>query len=222
LLPTYPMAAAQSAHTVRTRVVLSKDRPSSRPSTRDGTEPRFIRPDASGVVAGQIEDDGRLPTSPFTRPLDPEPYLEMEVSTQSHPVLEQPDPVTTVEVAREQERLRTRLFRAANTVPRRLGRGTGSGIEHEEASDVAMAKLIESLADFTEAEPTPKELKWVGVVVSQPEVGACLLIGTWLRKDFRVTTPVEQIFQREDGLFVQTTAKSRYFVKHAGDVYQMR
>jgi len=219
------MAAAQSAHTVRTRVVLAKDRPSSRPSTRAGTEPRFIRPDASGVVAGQIEDDGRLPTSPFTRPLDAEPYLEMEVSTQSRPVLEQPeqpDPVTTVEVAREKERLRTRLFRPANTVPRRLGRGTGSGMEHEEASDVAMAKLIESLADFTEAEPTPKELKWVGVVVSQPEIGACLLIGTWLRKDFRVTTPVEQMFQRDDGLFVQTATKSRYFVKHAGDVYQMR
>lgn len=266
----------------RTRVVLSKNRPSSRAGTeprdtRVATEPRGVRAvteprrprAASVVVSGTIDDDARL-TAQFARPVDPteateaqaardsDPYLEMDVSTEpdhpklrtdsvfatmpvptvpSVPTVTVDDPITEIDdpITAPQDRVSRQLVK---TVPRRLGAGSGTeraivdqprqtttpANPHaiEESSDAAMQRLIESLSDFTDAEPTPKELKWVGVVVSRPEVGASLLIGTWLRKDFRVTTPVAQLFEREDGVLVQTAAKTRYFVKHAGDVYLVR
>ena len=45
------------------------------------------------------------------------------------------------------------------------------------------------------------------------------MIGTWLCPEFRVTSPVAKIVERDDGVLVQTATKSRYFVKPAGDAY---
>jgi hypothetical protein len=58
--------------------------------------------------------------------------------------------------------------------------------------------------------------------VSPPEVGASLLIGTWLRPEFRVTSIVTRVAPKNDGVLVQTASKSYYFVKPAGDVYLVR
>ena len=63
---------------------------------------------------------------------------------------------------------------------------------------------------------------WLGVVLSPPEVGAALVIGTWLRPEFCVTSPVMQIAERPEGVLVQTVTSSRYFVKHGGDTYLVR
>ncbi|HEY5922657.1 MAG TPA: hypothetical protein VIV11_13340 [Kofleriaceae bacterium] len=63
---------------------------------------------------------------------------------------------------------------------------------------------------------------WLGVVLSTPEVGAALVIGTWLRPEFCVTSPVMHVVPRAEGVLVQTLTNSRYFVKHGGDVYLVR
>jgi hypothetical protein len=70
--------------------------------------------------------------------------------------------------------------------------------------------------------PRPSRLQWLGVVLSKPEVGAALMIGTWLRPEFCVTSPVMHVFPRGDGLLVQTTTKSLYFVGPDGDTYLVR
>jgi hypothetical protein len=62
-------------------------------------------------------------------------------------------------------------------------------------------------------------ITWLGVVVSPPELGASLMIGTWLRPEFRVTSPIVRIVQRKDGVVVQTESETLYFAKHAGDTY---
>ena len=207
LLPTYPMASAQSAHTVRTRVVLSKKRPDTRAVTQ-------LRPSvASGEItsADVLDDDARLPTSPFTPTLparDSDPYVEMELSTEPR------EPLTLVDEPSAR--------RLVKTVPRRLGVGSGPERAIEEDSDAQIAQLVETLNTAAVPEPSARDLKWIGVVVSPPLIGASLLIGTWLRPDFRVTTPVASIFERDDGVLVETEAKSRYFVKHSGDVYSVR
>lgn len=65
-------------------------------------------------------------------------------------------------------------------------------------------------------------MPWVGIVCSAPEVGACLVIGTYEAPEFRVTSPVSRIFPREGGVLVQTTTKSRYFVEDSGNAYLVR
>jgi hypothetical protein len=70
--------------------------------------------------------------------------------------------------------------------------------------------------------PRPSRLQWLGVVLTQPELGAALMIGTWLRPEFCVTSPVTQVVRRGDGKLVQTLTKSLYFVGPAGDTYLVR
>jgi hypothetical protein len=100
-----------------------------------------------------------------------------------------------------------------------------------ELSTARVVKMIEALTpkQSTRAEtqingpaPRPSMLEWLGVVLTQPEVGAALMIGTWLRPEFRVTSPITHVFPRGDGVLVQTTTKSRYFVGPSGDTYLVR
>lgn len=101
-----------------------------------------------------------------------------------------------------------------------------------ELSTQRVVKMLESLSEAsassrkqTEANgpaPRPSMLQWLGVVLTQPEVGAALMIGTWLRPEFRVTSPVARVFARGDGVLVQTITKSRYFVGPNGDTYLVR
>jgi hypothetical protein len=73
--------------------------------------------------------------------------------------------------------------------------------------------------DGTVPERRRARITWLGVVVTPPELGASLMIGTWLRPEFRVTSPVTRVVPRHDGVLVQTSSKTCYFVKHAGDTY---
>jgi hypothetical protein len=83
----------------------------------------------------------------------------------------------------------------------------------------------------TDAATAPREaarpriagrVTWLGIVLSPPQVGAALVIGTWLRPEFRVTSPITRVFPREGGMLVLTATNSRYFVMHAGDTYLIR
>jgi hypothetical protein len=68
----------------------------------------------------------------------------------------------------------------------------------------------------------PAHLSFLGTATAQPQVGACLVIGASSRKDFCVTSPVTHVFDRDDGVIVQTATKSRYFVEKSGDAYLIR
>jgi hypothetical protein len=102
-----------------------------------------------------------------------------------------------------------------------------------ELSTARVVKMLETLTEeapkstrvATEPNgpaPRPSMLQWLGVVLTQPEVGAALMIGTWLRPEFCVTSPVTHVFARGDGVLVQTLTKSRYFVGPDGDTYLVR
>ncbi len=109
----------------------------------------------------------------------------------------------------------------------RFGRGSGAQPKHGAASgqparEDAGAQQRRTITSATVDDKPPRvagALSWLGVVVAQPEVGAPLVIGTWLCPEFRVTSPVAKIVERDDGVLVQTVTKSRYFVKPAGDAY---
>jgi hypothetical protein len=68
------------------------------------------------------------------------------------------------------------------------------------------------------AETHPPRAEWLGVVLSAPEVGASLVIGTWMRPEFCVTSPITRIVSKGRGVLVQTL-NHRYFVKPEGDTY---
>jgi hypothetical protein len=71
----------------------------------------------------------------------------------------------------------------------------------------------------TQPERRPRNMQWLGVVVAPPLLGASLVIGTWLRPDFRVTSAITRLIERDDGVIVMTASKSGYLVEHSGDVY---
>lgn len=62
----------------------------------------------------------------------------------------------------------------------------------------------------------------LGVVLGPPQVGAALVIGSWLRPEFCVTSPVTHTSVRDGGVVVETASGSRYFVYYAGDAYVVR
>jgi hypothetical protein len=68
----------------------------------------------------------------------------------------------------------------------------------------------------------PSQSSWLGVVTVQPQVGARVVIGTYMSSEFTVTSPVEKIVERQDGMLVQTTSKNRYFIAHSGDAFLVR
>jgi len=236
LLALQVMAGAVlTAHTVHTRVVRAKRRADSRAPTEPCDAP-----------LPTAEEHTRHPTSPYARDYDPAdegrdsmPYLEMEITKD-------------LDISAVSERKATeRVLRLVKTVPaRRLGKGggperaigdepklgVGTGIERALSdADAELAKVISQLPDEAEIEqvmgrltdpsgpkPHPSQLTWVGVVVSPPEVGASMMIGTWLRPEFRVTTVVTKLIMREDGMLIQTESKSRYIVHPSGDAYLVR
>jgi hypothetical protein len=200
-----------------------------RADSRAGTEPR---------PGSQSELEL---TSPYPRHFEPKeegresvPYLEVEITTEKQP--SQP-------VQRTQ-----RTTRVVKTVSRKLGVGTGTETaipaahagraarisdvplfpptphpdDDLEQSTERVAKVIESLTEPNGPKVRPSHLKWLGVVLTQPEVGAALVIGTWLREDFCVTSPVTKVFPREGGVLVHTHNDSSYFVETSGDTYLVR
>jgi len=74
----------------------------------------------------------------------------------------------------------------------------------------------------TQGRTLAAQMSWLGIAQCQPEVGASLVIGTYAREDFCVTSPVTHVFTREDGVLVQTATKSRYFIEPSGDTYMLR
>ena len=116
---------------------------------------------------------------------------------------------------------------AATAERTRFGRGSGAQPKQgaavaQPSRDAAGAQPRRVITSATVEDKPPRvaaSLSWLGVVVAQPELGAPLVIGTWLCPEFRVTSPVAKIVERDDGLLVQTVTKSRYFVKPAGDAY---
>lgn len=70
--------------------------------------------------------------------------------------------------------------------------------------------------------PRPSSMSWLGVVLAPPEVGAQLVIGTWLRPEFCVTSQVTHVLPRDNGTLVETITKSRYFIGIDGDTYRVR
>jgi hypothetical protein len=124
-------------------------------------------------------------------------------------------------------------------------------VDSEEELDLSTERVVKMLATLTPTQPDPKQiatqpdhvpiatrpdsetepngpaprpsrLQWLGVVLTQPEVGAALMIGTWLRPEFCITSPVTHVVPRGHGVLVQTTTKSRYFVSPDGDTYLVR
>src|SRR5690606_6378762 len=116
---------------------------------------------------------------------------------------------------------------AATAERTRFGRGSGAQPKHgaapaqpsRAAAGAHPKRVITSATALDKPPRVAGALSWLGVVVAQPEVGAPLVIGTWLGPEFRVTSPVAKIVQRDDGVVVQTVTKSRYFVKAAGDAF---
>jgi len=60
---------------------------------------------------------------------------------------------------------------------------------------------------------------WLGLVLEPPTVGAPLVIGRPGARDFRITSPITELFSRQDGLLVQTANDQRYLVGIAGNTY---
>ncbi|HEX5062045.1 MAG TPA: hypothetical protein VFV99_21900 [Kofleriaceae bacterium] len=172
----------------------------------------------------------RHPTSPYARDYDPAdegresmPYLEMEITKD-------------LDIRDVSERKATeRVLRLVKTVPaKRLAKGSGPERALSDA-DVELAKVLAQLPNEAQIEqvmdrltdpsgpkPHPSQLQWVGVVASPPEVGASMMIGTWLRPEFRITTAVTKLIMREDGMLIETASKSRYIVHPSGDAYFVR
>jgi hypothetical protein len=88
--------------------------------------------------------------------------------------------------------------------------------------EIATQELVTDLNTEPCADPVTGALAWLGVTLSDPQIGAAIVIGTWARPEFRVTSPITHVFPCEDGMLVQTTTKSRYFVEPSGDVYLVR
>jgi len=241
------------ANIARTRVVLSRQRA----STRASTEPRFAR----GTNPPEVSDEPYLKmeiTGPSDVPLaegtGKSPRYVRTVSRKSAPVLEPPpasrDSAPELEphlVVRgiadgeiETNPVAPRLGEIeTNPVAPRLGEIETNPvapqlgeIETNELPRVSTAEIEESTREVervldTFVEPSlPKKrastdsakLMWLGVVLSQPEVGAALVIGTWMRSDFCVTSPATRVVEKERGVLVQTV-NNRYFVKPEGDTY---
>lgn len=207
-----------SAHTRLVKAIRRAD-------TRAKTEPH--RGKRAPTETGLLDT-----TSPYPRSFEPAeegrdsvPYLHVEITTQHEAVAERPEQRTE------------RRLRVVKTVSRKIGVGTGpegslptevaacKAVDPDaelEQSTERVLKVIESLTEPNEPKMRPSRLRWLGVVLSKPEVGASLVIGTWLRKDFCVTSPVTKVVKRETGVLVETATKSRYFVEHAGDTYSVR
>jgi hypothetical protein len=214
--------------TAHTRLVPAR----GRADTRAKTEPRRLPTEPSVIE----------PTSPYPREFEPAdegrdsmPYLEVEITAQHESL-----------ASRLGERLEARterVLRVVKTVSRKIGVGTGTesaiqtpaskadvdtvvvDAEAEtelEQSTIRVQKVLESLTEPDGPKLRPSKLMWLGVVLTPPDIGASLVIGTWLRKDFRVTSPVTKLFPRENGVLVQTANRSRYFVEHSGDTYLVR
>ena len=239
--PEYSLDMAGSvANSARTRVVLSRERASSRASTerastRASTEPRF----AHGTNPPPVSD---------------EPYLKLEITSE---ISSDRDVPLAEGTGRAPRYVRTVSRRgpasrdsAPELEPHMVVRGVSDGeietnplerqleLETNELPRVSMAEIEEStrevervLDTFVEPSlPTPSLRKkrraltdsarrmWLGVVLSAPEVGASLVIGTWLRPDFCVTSPALRVVEKKRGVLVQTL-NHRYFVKPEGDTY---
>lgn len=65
-----------------------------------------------------------------------------------------------------------------------------------------------------------KQDRWIGLLVSPPQVGVPLVIGRVGAVDFRVTSPVTLVIERADGILV-CTGSSRYLVGIMGNTYLM-
>jgi len=65
--------------------------------------------------------------------------------------------------------------------------------------------------------PNPR---WIGVVVTPPEIGAPLIVGRPGARDVTITSLVRQLFARDDGVLVQTEHGSRYFIEIGGHTYR--
>ena len=229
------------ANIARTRVVLSRQRA----STRASTEPRFAR----GTNPPEVSDEPYLKmeiTGPSDVPLaegtGKSPRYVRTVSRKSAPVIE-PPPASRDSAPELEPHLVVRGIAdgeiETNPVAPRLGEIETNPvapqlgeIETNELPRVSTAEIEESTREVervldTFVEPSlPKKrastdsakLMWLGVVLSQPEVGAALVIGTWMRSDFCVTSPATRVVEKERGVLVQTV-NNRYFVKPEGDTY---
>lgn len=65
--------------------------------------------------------------------------------------------------------------------------------------------------------PNPR---WLGLVVSAPQIGAAMVIGRPGADDVTLTSAVTDLFLRDDGILVRTEGGSRYFVGIAGNTYR--
>jgi hypothetical protein len=190
-------------------------------------------------------------TSPYPRNFEAEeqgresvPYLELEIATEPQealPTVEHKRPalriVKTVSrklgVGTGREQALDPDERTTNAIPKQTIDALEELATEAFAKQSPRAETADPLAETQNARaesetqpngprPRPSRLEWLGVVLSKPEVGAALMIGTWLRPEFCVTSPVTRVFPRGDGVLVQTTTKSLYFVGPDGDTYLVR
>jgi hypothetical protein len=237
--------AVITAHTVHTRVVRR------RADSRAGTEPVQSRPSTAEEHTRLPTSPYARDYEPADEGRESMPYLEMEI-TKDLDISAVSERKATERVLRLVKTVPARRLgkgsgpeRAITDDPK-LGVGTGieralsteeTGLERPLPSDDDMlvqliARLpkddaqvdhvIDRLTEPSGPKPHPSQLTWVGVVVSPPEVGASMMIGTWLRPEFRVTTVVTKLIMREDGMLIQTASKARYIVHPSGDAYLVR
>jgi hypothetical protein len=207
------------------------DAPPKRPGTfseETTPYPRTFEPEQQGR-----ESLPYLEMTILTKAVDPEAATEAELPTEASAKVDPEDKLTETRiVAMDPDQHPTaalpKLLRRDSeddeletmALPKVVVR------EHDEEelehATERVVKMLESLTEPNGPKPRPSKMSWLGVVLTPPEIGAALVIGTWLRPEFCVTSPVTHVFPRESGTLVQTSTKSRYFVGPDGDTYLIR
>lgn len=182
-----------------------------RADTRASTEPHTRRATTESTIVVDT-------TTPYTRDYEPErqgresvPYCELEVTTERTTAAPFDSGITTGRYVRP-------LKRAQRVHPhvRPHARPQPQPLPLPEPLPQRPAQLRPS------ARASAEDMSSLGVVLGPPQVGAALVIGSWLRPEFCVTSPVTHTSVRDGGVVVETASGSRYFVYYAGDAYVVR
>lgn len=190
---------AGSALLAHVRLVRAHRRADSRAST----EPRTRRATTESTIVVDT-------TTPYAREYEPErlgresvPYCELEVTTERNAAAPFDSSITTGRYVRP-------IKRGPHVVPR----------VHPHVQPKPRAQREPQLRPSARA--SAEDMSSLGVVLTPPQVGATLVIGSWLRPEFCVTSPVTHTSVRDGGVVVETSSGSRYFVYYAGDAYVVR
>ncbi len=187
-----------------------------RADTRASTEPHARAATEETIVVDTM-------TTPYARTYEPErqgrdsvPYCELEVTTERSPAPPY-DSLTTGRFMRPRKRNPHIVARShPHVVPQPHPHVVPTQPQQPRAQPRPEPQLRPS------ARASAEDMSSLGVVLTPPQIGATLVIGSWLRPEFCVTSPVTHTSVRDGGVVVETASGSRYFVYYAGDAYVVR